>query len=75
MDAAKEGCSVSQCEAQAFDERHPCFVEEYELFVCRAERLTCEEYFDPDIGVSSRPACTELALARDGCIVELVSAL
>lgn len=63
-----EDCSVERCvESQMIDFSDPCFAEEDEFFRCRAERLSCEEYTDPNIDTSPGTICYEFLFAFGLC--------
>lgn len=53
-----EEFTVADCiETQTAQFDDPCFAEKAEFFRCRHERLSCQEYFDPNIQTPPGSAC------------------
>ena len=60
-------CTVEACEDASWTMiDSPCFEHEDEFFRCRTERLSCEEFFDPQF-VGSSAACDEFIVLLDEC--------
>jgi len=62
-------CTVEGCVDASFSMLDaPCFAHDDELFRCRTERLSCDDYFDPRFNMTSAMACPEFLEVLGECL-------